>query len=413
MPKKIRIPSYRLHKGSGQAVVVLRGQSVYLGKWDSPESHTNYERVVEEWLASRRCRPHAASHSAIADTASVAAARAGSLTVGQLILAYWQFAQGYYKPDGETTSELRCIREALRPLRELYGQGEAATFGPLALKAVRQRMIERGWCRSHINHQVNRIRRLFRWAVSEELLPSSVHEALRSVAGLARGRGGVRESSPIAPAFWEHVQAIIPHCPSPVAAMLELQWLTGMRSGEVRIMRTLDIDQSAPTCWLYRPGSNEGEHGLHKNAWRGQSRVIVLGPKAIALVAPWLRPDDPEAFLFQPRQAVEERNARRRTQRRTPRTPSQIARAKKKRPRRAPGLHYRATSYAHAVAVACKKAGVKFTPYGLRHGRKMLIERTVGAEAARAVLGQKCIQATQHYGQQDLGKATEVMIQLG
>jgi hypothetical protein len=29
MPKKVRIPSYRFHKGSGQAVVVLRGQSVY------------------------------------------------------------------------------------------------------------------------------------------------------------------------------------------------------------------------------------------------------------------------------------------------------------------------------------------------------------------------------------------------
>jgi hypothetical protein len=53
MSKKIRIPSYRLHKGSSQAVVVLNGRSVYLGVWDSPESHAKYERTVAEWLAAR------------------------------------------------------------------------------------------------------------------------------------------------------------------------------------------------------------------------------------------------------------------------------------------------------------------------------------------------------------------------
>jgi hypothetical protein len=112
---------------------------------------------------------------------------AGGLTVSELILTYWRFAEGAYRPDGETTSELRCIREALRPLRTLYDPTPAANFGPLALKAVRQKMIDRGWCRSHINHQINRLRRVFRGAVSEELVPSSVYEALRSVSGLVPG----------------------------------------------------------------------------------------------------------------------------------------------------------------------------------------------------------------------------------
>ena len=35
----------------------------------------------------------------------------------ELILAYWRYAEGYSKPDGDTTSELRCIREPLRPVR--------------------------------------------------------------------------------------------------------------------------------------------------------------------------------------------------------------------------------------------------------------------------------------------------------
>lgn len=198
------------------------------------------------------------------------------------------------------------------------------------------------------------------------------------------------------------------------STMLELQWLTRMRSGEVRMIRTKDIDRTSSEGWLYRPGSDEGEHGQHKNAWRrGLDRVIVFGAKAIALLMCWLRLEDAEAYLFQPREAVEDRNARRRAQRQTPRTSSQLARKRKKKPRRAPGLYYRATSYAHAVARACKKAGVRFRPYGLRHGRKMAIERLEGADAARAVLGQKSIQSTQHYGRLDLHKASEVMTKLG
>jgi integrase len=192
-----------------------------------------------------------------------------------------------------------------------------------------------------------------------------------------------------------------------------LQWLTGMRSGEVRVMRTLDIDRSNPQCWQYRPGSDQGEHGAHKNAWRGQDRVVPLGPQCIAVLAPWLRSDDPEAHLFQPKDATEERNAKRRAQRKTPRQPSQLARKRKKNPRRAPGTCYTAESYPRAVARACARAGVQFHPYMLRHGRKMDIERAEGAEAARCVLGQKTIESTQHYGKVDVDRAQAVMSRLG
>ncbi len=35
---KLRVPSDRLHKASGNAVVVLGGRSVYLGRFGTPES---------------------------------------------------------------------------------------------------------------------------------------------------------------------------------------------------------------------------------------------------------------------------------------------------------------------------------------------------------------------------------------
>ena len=54
MPRIKRIPSYRLHRPSGQAVVTLNGRDRYLGEWNSESSKEEYDRVVGEWLAQSR-----------------------------------------------------------------------------------------------------------------------------------------------------------------------------------------------------------------------------------------------------------------------------------------------------------------------------------------------------------------------
>ncbi len=81
--------------------------------------------------------------------------------------------------------------------------------------------------------------------------------------------------------------------------MLQLQFLTGMRSGEVRVMRKCDIDTSDPACWYYRPAN-------YKNSWRksGQQRVVPLGPKCQG--GPWLAGATDNRFSFDPHVAIEE-----------------------------------------------------------------------------------------------------------
>jgi hypothetical protein len=55
MPRlKYKLPSYSLHKASGQAVVKFDGHAHYLGKYGSPESHTAYRRLVAEWTTCKR-----------------------------------------------------------------------------------------------------------------------------------------------------------------------------------------------------------------------------------------------------------------------------------------------------------------------------------------------------------------------
>ncbi|MBL1219114.1 MAG: hypothetical protein D8M59_16670 [Planctomycetes bacterium] len=56
MPKRRRkqVPSYCKHRASGQAVVYLNGQSVYLGPHGTEVSKAEYDRVIAEWLAAGR-----------------------------------------------------------------------------------------------------------------------------------------------------------------------------------------------------------------------------------------------------------------------------------------------------------------------------------------------------------------------
>ena len=93
-------------------------------------------------------------------------------------------AAHYRRPDGSPTTELTEYGYSLKPLRELYGLTRAADVGPLALEAVRQQMIDADLCRGVVNQRVGRIKRLFRWAVSKQLVPSMVLVGLDTVAGL-------------------------------------------------------------------------------------------------------------------------------------------------------------------------------------------------------------------------------------
>jgi len=58
VPKlKDRIPKYRLHRRSGQAIVTLNQKDHYLGSYDSESSKLEYDRLIAEWLAHSRHMP--------------------------------------------------------------------------------------------------------------------------------------------------------------------------------------------------------------------------------------------------------------------------------------------------------------------------------------------------------------------
>ncbi len=433
MPRSPSVPSYRLHKPSGQAVVTVRTTSgsrrdVYLGAYNSPESRAEYGRLIAEQAVAPA-----------ADSAS-AAARA---TVDEVLLHFLKHAARHYRrADGTPTDQVAEYKNAVKPLHRLYGHAPAVEFGPLALKVVRKAYIDAGNCRTLVNSRVGKIKRVFRWAAEQELIPVTTFTALTTVAGLLRGRTEARESEPVGPVDPATVDATLAHMNRHVAGLVQFQRLTGCRPGEASAVRRCDIETSGDV-WLFTPAQ-------HKSRHKGKARIIAIGPKGQELLKTYFTADASD-YLFSPRRAAEEHNAARTANRRTPNYPSHAkhnAARKKANPKRRPAARYTRVSYLTAVTRACDRAflpvgelagrekesaanwlsrlspdqrdAVKrwqrdhhWFPYQLRHAYATTVRKGHGLEAAQVLLGHERADVTQTYAERNHALAAKVAAEIG
>lgn len=418
MPAR-KVPTYRCHKSTRpdgkivrRAIVRLDKKVYYLGPYGSPESRAKYARLINEWQAGRL-------HD-----------RQPNPTIINLVAAYLRHAKTHYVKDGEPTGELENLRQAVRPLLAAYGDMLVRDFGPLRLATVRDMMVAgytdrrgkqaRPLCRNSVNSRVSRIKRVFKWGASNELVPADVYLAVSTVPGLQRGRTPARESKPVTAAADCDVDAALAYMPDVVADMVRLQRITGARPGEIRILRPVDVDRSV-TPWLYRPASHKTEH-------HGHERLIFLGPQAQAILRPYLL-RDAEAFCFSPADSERKRQAAKREARKSKVQPSQLDR-RKPAPKRSAGERYTKDAYARAIARACDLAdeqaheenpviGAKerivprWTPNQLRHATATRIRKQYGLEAAQVILGHSRADVTQVYAERDKERAANIMKEIG
>jgi hypothetical protein len=74
----------------------------------------------------------------------------------------------------------------------------AKDLSPTAYKAVQQALIAgEKLTRGGVNRRVDLIRRIFRWAAENELVPITVYEALRAVSPLKSGRCELADNDPV------------------------------------------------------------------------------------------------------------------------------------------------------------------------------------------------------------------------
>lgn len=127
------------------------------------------------------------------------------MTIKQLWERFYAHAREYYRFSYSRKDRSRRLTEkpsheaqnfkcAFRFVLDKYADLPAEEFGPKKFKEIRELMIARDICRQVINRYCGRIRRVFRWAMNDELLPVGVYFGLSAMFPLKQGRTTARES---------------------------------------------------------------------------------------------------------------------------------------------------------------------------------------------------------------------------
>ena len=191
-PKKIT-PSYLRHSQSGRARAVWtdrlgnRHDRLLPGPFDSPESRTAFAKLLLELEAAPAV-----------------------LTMAELLLAFLDHAQQHYRgPDGKPTNEVYEVKVVV---------GRSASCTPTrgsrssarSSSRPRQKWVKDERSRTECNRRVGMVKRIFKWAVSEQLAPPAVYQAIATVTGLQKGRTTAHETEPVEPVEDAVVDATLP-----------------------------------------------------------------------------------------------------------------------------------------------------------------------------------------------------------
>ena len=393
------MPKYRLHRASGRGIVQYKplfGLKLHYlpGKFNSEESLAAYEQVRQRVLAlhTAKAPPPKPIHRQ-------------NVTVSILVAKFIGWALERW---GQKSVAYRHFRVAASHMVKRHGSLPVEQFGPLALKEVRASMLKakkrvdktKGWSRSHINVQIQRVRRIFKWGVANELVDETIYNALRCVEPLREGETTAPETSPRQPVPRKQIDALLPWLIHMYRAMIEVQFYTGMRPGELTALRIVDIDFSSRDCWIFTPGK-------HKNKWRGGRKAlknICIGPRAQSFLIPYLQ-CEPEQYIFRPEISRAERFAVRKTKK-PPKMPKMI------RDRYSTDSYWKALEYGFRKAEDKGKQLERWSPHRLRHSRATLTRQVYGLEGAEAQLGNDS-EAAAIYAQKSLPLAKKIAAETG
>lgn len=307
-------------------------------------------------------------------------------TVNEVFLAYLKFADTYYVKHGKPTSEIHSIRAACRPVATDWGDEPAADFTPAKLERARAAMVAKGWTRKTVNAHVHRVRAMFRWAVSQAMVPETTWRALLSVRELAKGRTTAPEAGKVRPVTWAAVETTLTLCPEPIPVMVRVQRLVGCRPMEIVAMRPREVNREASDgLWLWQPEIWKTEH--HDDG--DDALGYWIGPAAQKLLSPLLdaASADDSAWVFPIRYV--RGNGRRR------------------------GC-YTTQSYRRAIERVCEDNELPvWTPNQIRHTRLTEVRRIGGLEAAQAVAQHAEMNTTQIYAERRDDLARSIMREHG
>ena len=400
MQKLEKLP--KLCNDRGRAYSRHKGNRYYFGKWGTAEAHKKYKRFCAKLILGEPiATPEKAGHNVGNDGANVK--KTGGMLVVELTVEFLK----HHTPRLHKT-HIMHFKSAVGYLVELYGSMPVNDFSPKKLRAVRDLMVRRGrLCRKMVNSFTTRLVRIFTWGCEEEWVNPSVAGALKMVRHLPENEPGTFDHDEREPVPLDIIRRTLPFLIPTVATMVMLQYLTGMRPGEVCRMTVGSINRSRGNgLWYY-----DLEH--HKTKKHMGKKVIPLGKVAQELLEPFLAGKKASDAVFSPKMAMQEKRDRQRAERKTPLSPSQKARDKKSadNPASRVGNFYDRNSYRKAIEYAITKGNKslpdgqkipKWFPYLLRNATATDLEEEHGLDAAQAQLGHKKADMTRRYSKAQL-----------
>jgi integrase len=397
MPKlKSSQPKYCKHSKRNKAFFWKDGRQVLLpGAYNSPESLQAYNSQMALLYEERA--------DEVAGRIKVFCGKINHLTVAELVAQFLKWGESYYVKNGKPTGSNADYELASRPLVDLYGHFQVNKITQRELISVRKIMVSKGLARKTINDRTCRIKRIFNWAASEGHISWDIAKNLECVENLKKGRSQAPDKPKVKPVADDIVCATIQCLPRVVGDMVKLQWLTGMRPGEIFCMKWENIN-SSDDIWLYSPETHKTEH-------HDIERIIPLNRSCQMILERYQ--DTPEdQIIFSPKRTIREKAEERAAKRKSKRQPSQIKRFKSQRraEQYCKNESYNRYSYRTAIVRAAQKAGVKtWFPYQLRHKRLTEIEHKTGSkDAARLIAGHTSTKTTEIYLQRDIERIKEI-----
>ena len=400
MPKLVN-KNPKLGKNGKYAVVRYKGKTHRLGKHGTPEALQAYNRFCAELTSNP-------------ETFLIPKEPESKVTLDEVAAAYLDYAESRFFDTQYTHFE--HYRMALGFAVKLYGDLPVDELSPLKLKTIRDTMLQevqkgnpskQRFSRNVINQYINRVRTVISWGVENELVSVGTLHALRTVKALPKGTPGTRETKRRGAVPDYVIARTLPFLPPVIAAIVQIQRMTGCRPSEILKMRVGDIERNRESgLWHYIIDKHKTERHT------GREKIIPLSKPIQELLAPYLVGKTAEQAVFSPAQAMKERYAEKRANRKTKISPSQIAKdvARAANPKQYCEF-YDDSSYRNAIEYAIEKANRQlppdeqiphWTPYQIRHTAGTVTSRTEGREKAQALLGHATIETTNIYDHSDL-----------
>lgn len=294
------LPNLRTRSEDQRAFCDFKGQRVYFGRAGTAQAEAAYRSFIAQVLMAGDPR-----------SAPDRLAAGGITVANDIMRGYLLHCTSAYRKRGKPTGHVTQIRYATEYLKASgVGSTLVTDFGPNALRAFRDWLAadhHQRWNATTIRQFVKLVRAGFRWAAGRELIPSTIADALVYVEPIRRGqiiagqqvRAARRRQS--VPA--EILEATCAKLTSHQALMVRVHALAAMRPSELCAMQRSHVQVRAfgkQTIGLYLVPSDADKTTQTSAEESAQQRIIVLGPRAMALLADRLAECAPTEHVFSP-----------------------------------------------------------------------------------------------------------------